>query len=474
MLTLTIGGVLCYAPNIPDRAYAVTGLKLTSEINKAQKLTFTLPQSNRAYNAVNLLSSDVILRDDDEIVFVGRVLSTKRDFYNNKEVTCEGALAYLNDSIVNYTDSSVYTYDSSTKTGTYGGTTGGDVRTFVTNVLAVHNAQVGASRQIQMGHISASQADEHDETAIVIPGYVLTSTSPAHYTPEDDTSASGFLPISWFAARPSRWGYGATRAINMEAQGLCYELIQNKVNENAGVRFRYPLPANAYMNGSGETDSAAKIIVEAKQYKNSFDTLTGDWLSDVGYALSVRPEEENGSIVLYLDLLSQSGSQGEQEIQFGVNLRGLEEYVDATEIYTRIIPIGKNGLTIASVNSGAIYLENSTLAQIYGHIAKVINYNDIGTASQLKSAAQSDLSSLLSAALNLTIKAVDLTVTGDVSEAFYVGGWNRVISLPHGYDEFLQCTRIVRDLQDPGKDEYVFGVTRTGVSDTVAKLVTGK
>ncbi len=41
-----------------------------------------------------------------------------------------------------------------------------------------------------------------------------------------------------------------------------------------------------------------------------------------------------------------------------LNLRALQVQGNSYGFYTRIIPIGKNGLTIASVNSGKIYLEN--------------------------------------------------------------------------------------------------------------------
>ena len=467
MITMELDGALCYAPHIQDPQYAVMDLKQTGEIGKADTLVMTIPACNRAYGTARPLKSNVILREDGQIGFYGRVLSIQRDFWNNQEITCEGALAFLNDSIVSAKDTSIYpTWNSTDKTGSYSGTP----ETFVRAVLAKHNAQVTADRQIQMGIISTGSGDE-PASSVVATGYYKDSSSPVHYTGTADSSVSGYQPVSWFASRASSWGYGNTRRVNMEKQGLCYELIQNAVNAAYGSSKRFELPASAYVGGVA---TVANIEVEASGYLTAWDALQAEGISDAGYTLSVRAEVESDSIVVYLDLLSKEGSQGEQEIRFGRNLLDLEEYIDAAEIYTRVIPLGKNDLTIASVNSGEIYLENAALAAVYGQITKTVSHTDISNATKLKTAGQEDLKAMLSAAISLTIKAVDLTITGDADEAFYVGGWNRVYSPPHGYDEFLQCTRIVRNLQDPGRDEFTFGATRNGVSATVAALAAGK
>lgn len=527
--------VPCYAPHIPGGEYAVTGLTLTREIGKADTLKLTLPPTNvvRGYNGSNdytvlyeyerdtwasgttelqlryvvtpllpglslkignytyvvtdvgqmedglqavtispglqeavenwadvdviesitPLQTSVAVRDGAEILFYGRVLSINRDLYDNMELVCEGGLAFLNDSIIAPNDTSIYSYSSSTKTGSYSGA----AETYVENVLTAHNGQVGSDRQIQMGHVSDSPADETDGT-VPYAGYTVNGT---YYTIEQ--LARQVINGSWSS--------GATRRRRLENAGICYELVQNKVNELLGYSNRFPLPASAYTNG---TVTSALVDVSVTDYKTAWDTLQADGITDTGYTLVARAEEVNGEIVVYLDMLSREGSQGEQEIAFGRNILDLDEYIDAADVYTRVIPLGKNGLTISSVNSGAIFLENTTLSAVYGQITKVIQHTDVSAAKQLKAAGEEDLKAMLSAAISLTIKAVDLTITGDASEAFYVGGWNRVYSPPHGYDEYLQCTRIVRNLQDPGKDEFTFGATRNGVSATVAALAAGK
>jgi len=67
----------------------------------AGSLTFTLPYTNPYWSLpVKMVSSVTVLRtDDNKTVFEGRISTESTDFYKNKELYCEGALAFLNDTI---------------------------------------------------------------------------------------------------------------------------------------------------------------------------------------------------------------------------------------------------------------------------------------------------------------------------------------------------------------------------------------
>ena len=553
MYTIELDGSICYAPNVAGQGYAVVDPVHISEINKADKLTFTVPPNNPLYGTIQQLATDYTLREDGHILSHGRVLSARKDFQNNKKLICEGALAWLNDSII----------PPHTQTVT--------VTSYVAYILNQHNAQVSANRRVLLGTISDVDTDDLDDGAVI--GYDV------------DMIARQVIQ--------GLWGVGTTRRQRLEAAGYSYEVVQNKVNEMLGVSYRYTV------DDARSSDSTAFIDVETTQYKTALDCLTGEWLDENGYTLHIRSEDEDGEIVTYLDLLSENGAVGEQEIRFAKNLLDLDEYADASEIYTCVIPLGKvtNGtaLTIASVNSGVIYLRNAELAAIYGNIYRTIDHSDIDNATDLLAAGQNDLRECIKGSLSLTIKAVDMTMirrtetsrvvnifdtldkqnyegwtwhvngsltydgTGpsilgwgmsrlppglqageeypvkfsaqhltltisarvsgstttllqtqddatlvipsgasnlrisisaesqgatytetvmpkllteteeNLSEAFSVGSYNRIISSPHGYDEYLQCTKIQRYLQNPERDVYTFGATRNNLSDIVRK-----
>ena len=89
-----------YSPSVADRGYVVFSPKLSEQVNKASSLSFVCPDTNPNYSQITPFSGIIIVFDDDEIIFWGRVVSAERDFYRQKFVECEGVLAFLNDVIL--------------------------------------------------------------------------------------------------------------------------------------------------------------------------------------------------------------------------------------------------------------------------------------------------------------------------------------------------------------------------------------
>lgn len=425
MYTIYADGALIYAPTMAGRNYVVTGPELTQQLNKADTLTFTVPPGAHGYSAVKPLQTSVTLRRDGEILFHGRVLSSKRDFRNNKTVTCEGALAWLQDSII--------------PPHTHSGT----VSSYVLYILGLHNNAVDADRRISPGSISEMDVEDLDPAS----------------TPAYDVDAIAQEVINGL------WGTGVTRRQRLEAAGYSYEVIQNKVNEMLGGGYTYT-PENTQSSSAAETFS-----VEVSDYRTALKCLTDEWLDENGFTIRTRSEDVNGSVVTYLDLLSKNGVQGGQELRFGENLLELEEYINAEDICTCVIPLGKvtdsEALTIASVNDGKIYLEHTGLSARYGKIYKTVKHSDIDTASALLKAGKNDRKELVKLASSLTIKAVDMSLLNSRTEPFFVGGYTRFRSRPHGYDEWLLCTKIRANLEDASRSVYEFGTPQKALTATL-------
>lgn len=114
-------------------------------LSQPDQLAFTMLSNNPGYNLVTGLTTRVKVTDtrDNSIVFSGRVIPTQSNMADGqftKDVTCEGALAYLNDThtrrwkLTNQTPAQVLTY-----------------------LLNQHNAKVDAARQIQLGTVTVTQ-----------------------------------------------------------------------------------------------------------------------------------------------------------------------------------------------------------------------------------------------------------------------------------------------------------------------------
>lgn len=111
---------------------------LTQEMGSAGSFTFRVYKGHPYFKQLKVLTSEVIVYDDDACVFCGRMWRPEQDFDNMVAVTCEGELTYL--------------LDSRQRPFMY---TGG-IDGYIGQLLDVHNSQVDASRQIKKGTIVVS------------------------------------------------------------------------------------------------------------------------------------------------------------------------------------------------------------------------------------------------------------------------------------------------------------------------------
>lgn len=140
------------APGI-GRETRLLSAALSEEVNTAGKFVFTLPPEHVYYNHPAEMRSDISVRADEREIFFGRAIGVEKDFYNRKTVTCEGALAFLNDSIIR----PYHAQGISTKK-------------LISELLAKHNAAAADNRKILAGNIEidmdADVSQEEYNTAL--------------------------------------------------------------------------------------------------------------------------------------------------------------------------------------------------------------------------------------------------------------------------------------------------------------------
>lgn len=132
---------------VPDKdAPHLLSLQFKESLSQPEQLSFIIPFNNPGYNIIEGLKTKVKVYDtrDNSVIFSGRVLPTKdgmtQDGKFHKEVTCEGALAFLNDThtrrwnFTNQTPEQILTY-----------------------LLNQHNSKVDSERQIQLGTVEITQ-----------------------------------------------------------------------------------------------------------------------------------------------------------------------------------------------------------------------------------------------------------------------------------------------------------------------------
>lgn len=121
--------------------YKVVNPKLELELNKAGKLTFTIYPNHPYYSVLKKMISVITVYQNNEIIFRGRILESEQLWLNQRNITCEGELAFLNDSILK-------PYDYSTSETMI------SVSDFFKWVILSHNAQVDEYKQFKIGKIT--------------------------------------------------------------------------------------------------------------------------------------------------------------------------------------------------------------------------------------------------------------------------------------------------------------------------------
>lgn len=87
-------------PSAFETDYAFLDPKVKNEMGKAGSFEFGMESSNPWYSSLLQLKSMMRVVYDDETVFFGRVLTIDTDMWGKRKVHCEGALAFLLDTMM--------------------------------------------------------------------------------------------------------------------------------------------------------------------------------------------------------------------------------------------------------------------------------------------------------------------------------------------------------------------------------------
>ena len=222
------------------------------------------------------------------------------------------------------------------------------------------------------------------------------------------------------------------------------------------------------------TDANDYIVRSNSEASKTWSEMKSKLLDLLGGYIIPRYEVENGVEVEYLDYLADSGGQNSQPIVFAENLLDLEQYIDASEVCTVLVPYGKadrdTGIRVGieSVNDGLDYIESVTGIELFGRVVGTKTWNDVTDPAALLSKAQTMLSMSILMSIQLDLKAVDLSRLGCDVNSIRIGEYNRVVSPPHGIDAWYQCSEVDLRLDRIDGSEFSFGATGTTLTQRQA------
>lgn len=132
-------GVTIYSDNgLIDGAVGISP-KLTLKDNSAGSFEITIPPGNAGYDKLERLSSEIVVYRDNMEIWSGRIISEQKDFWNNRILTCEGELAYLND-----TTQPPHKYENVT------------IRQLLEALLSVHNYKATNNKNFIIGAVTVN------------------------------------------------------------------------------------------------------------------------------------------------------------------------------------------------------------------------------------------------------------------------------------------------------------------------------
>ena len=234
------------------------------------------------------------------------------------------------------------------------------------------------------------------------------------------------------------------------------------------------------------------ITRSSEEYATAMTTISDKLLkSSLGGNLLIRYEDDGN----YLDYYAALPLTNTQTVEFAENLLDLSSETDGADIYTAILPEGKDGLTIGNLPDGdqlmasmfqsvtartagfntldiASLREDTLLfmmllmfiggapASTYGRITRHIKWDDVTVDTNLREKAKAALDDNgLSMPETITCKAVDLGWQEGIQH-FRVGRMTALVSTPHGYSASYPLMELDPDILDPGNTQITLGATR--------------
>lgn len=243
------------------------------------------------------------------------------------------------------------------------------------------------------------------------------------------------------------------------------KLKQHNSQVEASKRFTLGTVEKQSMNYDARQDN---------QYTNTLDTIMDKLVASNGGYIRVRHQEG----IRYLDYLETYGRVSGQTIRFGENILDLTEHISAADIITVLIPLGKppegaaegSKLTIASVNNGKDYLEDTEAISLYGRITGTHTWEDVTVPENLKKKGKEYLQNARNLSLTIELTAVDLHMIDVDIDRIKLGDMIRVVSAPHGIDRYMLVSKREYNLVDPSQDKIVLGDTITSLTEKQAQL----
>lgn len=220
-------------------------------------------------------------------------------------------------------------------------------------------------------------------------------------------------------------------------------------------------------------------VYKGLNYEKTFDIIKTELLDAYGGEIDIR-DGEDGRI--YLDYVHCFGNTRATTIELAKNIESQSREIDVSNIVTRLVPLGakltklndegeeeetEERLTIASVNGGLIYIEDSIAIQKYGIIYGTQEFDDIIDASMLKSYGEDWLAENNVIEVSDTITALDLSLIGLDIDDFRLYDSYPTRNTLLGITDTLRIIKKTTNVIEPYASSFDLGSTKKLLTDEI-------
>lgn len=201
-------------------------------------------------------------------------------------------------------------------------------------------------------------------------------------------------------------------------------------------------------------EKATEITFDDSSYRTTLDALESDLINLYGGWLRTRRVGNT----TYLDWLKDYGTTSTQTFNFGQNIVEFDYTSNAEDLFTILVPVGDDGLTIESVNNGKIGIENASGIATFGKIYKTESFSGVTDAAKLKSLGEKYMQrNYKDPKRSISVTAVDMHLIDPSVRAFHLGDKIRLIAPVQGIDETIECLSYTITPNDPENNTYELG-----------------
>lgn len=488
---------------------------LNMELNVAGSLEFTMVPNHAYYNSIKLLKSTVEVYEDGELIWFGRPTEIRDDYWKQRQVYCEGALAFFKDTVQR-----PIVYENIS------------LASFFTRVIHEHNRQASLDRCFLVGNITMPYRNIYRETDYENSFDVLKrqclDTSGGYFffrrerdpetgiarnyidwlTDHPNAEQQGEVvitqPTSW---RPANTWTGHAPQPDTYTEEQIYEMkYWNIVNYHYDPKYNvytdvygnvYTLDqlqsgkyGNIYVanNGGNSSIYSDSVVFPSGSDKQNYivngsgggikSKRSANSASQVFLANTLEDESDENTNETENDVMLAEGAgvsrmsetkQG-QRVEFGLNLLDFNSTIDISSLITAIIPLGdivqkkeendenENGdneepRKCLTIESitGSDTIRSAEAVAEYGVIVKAVRFSNIKDPQELYNAGLQYLQDTQFDNTIIQCSAVDLHTQNEHYVPFRIGQIVHCHSTPHLLNRDFPISKITINLDSAYK-----------------------